>query len=196
MPPPRRRPRFLIGSPSQAVEGPATTARTHTARIVVGAHEARLYRHAGRPPVGPRHVGILTAGAAGTADPTPGRLAATGDAVVRQGDAGGAVPREAGAGPELPAVAGRSWQGGCLGSPDTETRTDASATRVDDLRTRISAAAFAAQGDLTGDKAADLTAVRNDGTPHAYPGKGDGTLTTQAPVTLGGATWSTAEHLA
>ncbi|GGQ09400.1 FG-GAP-like repeat-containing protein [Streptomyces roseolilacinus] len=141
------------------------------------------------------HVGTFTAGAAGTADPTSVRLAATGDAVVCQGDAGGPVLRETGAGPELLAVVGRSWQGGCLGSPDTETRTDAFATRVGDLRAWISATAFAAQGDLTGDKAADLAAVWNDGTLHAYPGNGTGGLSGARLPQVGGTSWSTVKHL-
>ncbi|MFJ8692065.1 FG-GAP-like repeat-containing protein [Streptomyces roseolilacinus] len=52
------------------------------------------------------------------------------------------------------------------------------------------------KSDFTGDGIADVTAVWNDGTLHAHPGKGDGTVTPPTPVTLGGATGSTVKHLA
>ncbi|WP_189533861.1 trypsin-like serine protease [Streptomyces roseolilacinus] len=54
----------------------------------------------------------------------------TGDAIC-QGDAGGPVTNAAG---EVVALASRSWQAGCLGIPSTETRRNAEAARVDDLR--------------------------------------------------------------
>jgi hypothetical protein len=139
------------------------------------------------------HTGAFTSSAADR--PAALRLAAAGDAVVCQGDAGGPVLRENGGTPELLAVVGRSWQGGCLGSPAAETRTDAFATRVDDLRPWISATAFAAQGDLTGDKVADLAAVWGDGSLHAYPGNGTGGLTGTRLAQPGGTTWSTVKHL-
>ncbi|GAV41935.1 S1 family peptidase [Streptomyces acidiscabies] len=50
---------------------------------------------------------------------------------VCKGDTGAPVFREKDGLPELAAVTTASWQGGCLGV--TETRTDALATRVDDL---------------------------------------------------------------
>ncbi|MFB6893659.1 trypsin-like serine protease, partial [Kitasatospora sp. NPDC056327] len=59
----------------------------------------------------------------------------TGGSALCKGDSGAPVVREGGAGAELVAVVSRSWQGGCLG--ETETRTGASSTRVDDLGTWI-----------------------------------------------------------
>ncbi|MFI2610923.1 trypsin-like serine protease [Kitasatospora sp. NPDC018619] len=57
----------------------------------------------------------------------------TGGAAICKGDTGAPVIRETGGKPELVAVASRSWQGGCLGTPATETRTGAYNTRVDDI---------------------------------------------------------------
>ncbi|MEU3187986.1 trypsin-like serine protease [Streptomyces sp. NPDC006923] len=54
---------------------------------------------------------------------------------ICQGDTGAPVFREKNGRPELAAIATNSWQGGCLGS--TETRTGASASRVDDIRAWI-----------------------------------------------------------
>ncbi|MFF8382223.1 trypsin-like serine protease [Streptomyces kanasensis] len=54
----------------------------------------------------------------------------TGDAIC-QGDAGGPVSNAAG---EVVALSSRSWRAGCLGTPETETRRNAEAARVDDLR--------------------------------------------------------------
>ncbi|MGV9264744.1 trypsin-like serine protease [Kitasatospora sp. NPDC003701] len=55
----------------------------------------------------------------------------TAGAAVCKGDTGAPVIREVNGRTELAAVASRSWQGGCFGN--TETRTGASNTRVDDL---------------------------------------------------------------
>ncbi|MFJ8649590.1 FG-GAP-like repeat-containing protein [Streptomyces sp. NPDC093546] len=137
------------------------------------------------------HTASFTAAGDGSANVG---LTASGDAVICQGDTGGPILRETGGTQELLAVTSRSWQGGCLGTPPTETRTGATATRVDDIRPWIRNTAFAAQGDLTGDKIADLAAVWNDGTLHTYSGKGDGQLNSQVPQ-LGGTTWSTIKHV-
>ncbi|MFD7597748.1 S1 family peptidase, partial [Kitasatospora sp. NPDC059812] len=56
-----------------------------------------------------------------------------GGAAVCPGDAGAPLLRVRNGVPELVGVASRSWQGGCLGAPATETRTGASSSRVDDL---------------------------------------------------------------
>ncbi|MFK8908316.1 trypsin-like serine protease [Streptomyces sp. YS-3] len=59
-------------------------------------------------------------------------LAVTGkgsDAIC-QGDTGGPLLDASG---QIVAVNSRSWQGGCLGAPATETRTGAISTRTDDL---------------------------------------------------------------
>ncbi|MFD5434107.1 trypsin-like serine protease [Kitasatospora sp. NPDC127067] len=57
----------------------------------------------------------------------------TGGAAVCKGDTGAPAIREVNGKAELVAVASRSWQGGCLGTPATETRTGAYSSRVDDL---------------------------------------------------------------
>ncbi|MFD4538047.1 trypsin-like serine protease [Kitasatospora sp. NPDC058397] len=55
----------------------------------------------------------------------------TGGAAICKGDTGAPTIREKNGKAELVAVASHSWQGGCLG--ETETRTGASSSRVDDL---------------------------------------------------------------
>ncbi|MFE4362612.1 S1 family peptidase [Kitasatospora xanthocidica] len=57
----------------------------------------------------------------------------TGGAAVCKGDTGAPVVREVNGKAELVAVASRSWQGGCLGVPATETRTGAFNSRVDNI---------------------------------------------------------------
>ncbi|MFJ5123395.1 trypsin-like serine protease, partial [Kitasatospora sp. NPDC088548] len=52
---------------------------------------------------------------------------------VCAGDAGAPVLRKAGGTAEIVGVVSRSWQGTCLGTPITETRTSATSTRTDDL---------------------------------------------------------------
>ncbi|MEV7023270.1 trypsin-like serine protease [Kitasatospora sp. NPDC093558] len=77
------------------------------------------------------HTTTHTAGAiaATTVDTAP----AAGAAAICQGDAGAPLLRDRNGSAEIAAVASLSWQGGCLGTPATETRTGATATRVDDL---------------------------------------------------------------
>ncbi|MFF2750532.1 trypsin-like serine protease, partial [Kitasatospora sp. NPDC058048] len=70
-----------------------------------------------------------------TVNPTAIGTTGTAGAALCKGDTGAPVIRETAAGAELVAVVSRSWQGGCLG--ETETRTGASHTRVDDLGTWI-----------------------------------------------------------
>ncbi|WP_459651139.1 trypsin-like serine protease [Kitasatospora sp. Ki12] len=67
--------------------------------------------------------------AATTVDTAP----AAGQAPVCAGDAGAPLLRDAGGKTEVAAVASRSWQGTCLGTPATETRTGATSSRVDGL---------------------------------------------------------------
>ncbi|MGW2873949.1 trypsin-like serine protease [Kitasatospora sp. NPDC001225] len=57
----------------------------------------------------------------------------TGGAAICKGDTGAPAIREVNGKAELVAVASRSWQGGCLGTPATETRTGAFSSRVDDI---------------------------------------------------------------
>ncbi|MFG2919138.1 trypsin-like serine protease [Kitasatospora sp. NPDC048298] len=57
----------------------------------------------------------------------------TGGAAICKGDTGAPVVREVNGKAELVAVASRSWQGGCVGVPATETRTGAYNSRTDDV---------------------------------------------------------------
>ncbi|MFJ4185034.1 trypsin-like serine protease [Kitasatospora sp. NPDC089509] len=81
------------------------------------------------------HTTTHTVGAVAptTVDTTP----TDGQAPLCQGDAGAPILRDNGGRTELAAIASRSWQGGCLGTPATETRTGATSSRVDDLTTWI-----------------------------------------------------------
>lgn len=55
------------------------------------------------------------------------------EAAVCQGDTGGPAFRDVGGRVELVGVNSMSWQGGCLGADESETRKDAVDTRVDDI---------------------------------------------------------------
>ncbi|MFI6417124.1 FG-GAP-like repeat-containing protein [Streptomyces sp. NPDC050842] len=115
-------------------------------------------------------------------------------ATVCQGDAGGPAVRMVNGTPELVSVNSRSWQGGCLGTDPAEVRTNAVDTRVDDLRTWITNTAFQAQGDMTGDRIADLVSIWGDGTLHRYTGSMDG-LSGQRVQQWGEDGWSGTKHL-
>ncbi|MGW0859825.1 tachylectin-related carbohydrate-binding protein [Streptomyces sp. NPDC002690] len=60
-------------------------------------------------------------------------------ATVCKGDAGGPLLRDSGVSVRLVGVNSRSWQGGCFGTDDTQTRTGAIATRLDELRAWVGA---------------------------------------------------------
>ncbi|MFD8146720.1 FG-GAP-like repeat-containing protein [Streptomyces sp. NPDC059708] len=130
------------------------------------------------------HTASFTAAASGS----DLALTASGDGAVCQGDAGGPVLREKNGTQELLAVISRSWQGGCLGTPSTETRTGAVATRVDDVRSWIASTSYAVPGDLTGDGKPDLVAVDDTGKLRLYPGTGTGGLV--APTIIGTGGWA------
>jgi hypothetical protein len=76
------------------------------------------------------HSGDFTVGTvnAGTLDVT----AAT-DGTVCKGDAGGPLLVSTSSGPQLVGLHSTSWQGGCFGEPDSNTRHEAIETRLDDL---------------------------------------------------------------
>ncbi len=100
---------------------------------------------------------------------------------ICKGDTGGPLLRDTDDGPELVGLATRSWQGGCLGTPETETRTNAEAVRTDDLGDWISKTAGRARirqvasGDFSGDGKSDAVAIDGaDGNLYAYPGDGKG----------------------
>ncbi|MFJ4185033.1 trypsin-like serine protease [Kitasatospora sp. NPDC089509] len=76
------------------------------------------------------HTTTHTVGAAATTiDTAP----ADGQAPICQGDAGAPLLRDKNGTTEIAAIASRSWQGGCLDTPATETRTGATSTRTDDI---------------------------------------------------------------
>ncbi|WP_256986482.1 trypsin-like serine protease [Streptomyces sp. SS07] len=91
------------------------------------------------------------------ADATTINITGVEGAAVCAGDAGGPVFREQGGTVELVGINSRSWQGGCFGAPEEETRTGAVESRVDDLRTwvadTVAAAPFA---DYNGDGHRDV----------------------------------------
>ncbi|MEU4983517.1 trypsin-like serine protease [Streptomyces sp. NPDC021969] len=82
------------------------------------------------------HGGDFTTGTVGAAE-----VGITGQdgAAVCAGDAGGPVLRETGRGAELVAVSSRSAQGGCFGTDESVTSTDAVGTRLDDITSWIGA---------------------------------------------------------
>ena len=83
---------------------------------------------------------------------------ATSDAAICKGDAGGPALREANGRVELVAISSTSWQHGCFG--ETETRTGAVETRVDDLADWIGQHAThgGRGGDYNGDGRDDIVA--------------------------------------
>ncbi|MFE3643574.1 FG-GAP-like repeat-containing protein [Streptomyces sp. NPDC059169] len=137
-------------------------------------------------------------GAAHTASMKVGALSDTeltlagateGDALCK-GDTGAPLLRESEEGVELVGVATRSRQGGCLG--ESETRTDAVATRTDDVADWIATTAgrswalLMAAGDFNGDKKADLLTIdAADDFLYAYPGDGTGKFGTPVKVSPG-----------
>ncbi|GAB2704973.1 trypsin-like serine protease [Kitasatospora kifunensis] len=108
-------------------------------------------------------------------------------AAVCKGDAGGPVLREKNGTVELAAINSRSWQGGCLG--ESETRTSATATRVDDLATWVSTATTQGGPVLApGTKIASGQSVA--GRDLQLTMQGDGNLTVTHRGIPGGILWS------
>ncbi|MEU1076072.1 MULTISPECIES: trypsin-like serine protease [unclassified Streptomyces] len=73
------------------------------------------------------HTGAFTLDSAAS---TTLAITGKGAAAICKGDAGGPLLNASG---QIVAVNSRSWQGGCLGIPATETRTGAISARTDDL---------------------------------------------------------------
>ncbi|MFE6056293.1 trypsin-like serine protease, partial [Kitasatospora sp. NPDC056446] len=138
----------------------------------------------------------------GTIDPTGLTITAKSptDATICKGDTGGPALRQAGDHYELAALTSRSWQGGCLGTPATETRTGAVSTRTDDIAGWIqqtTSAWSALMASRTGGrntvynpdtKTAEVFALGADGAmTHAYNTNGAGwsTWSTISPTGWG-----------
>ncbi|MFI5867802.1 FG-GAP-like repeat-containing protein [Streptomyces sp. NPDC051546] len=116
-------------------------------------------------------------------DATALAIAGKGADSICQGDAGGPLVNGQG---ELVGISTRSWQGGCLGTPDTETRTDAIAARADDLRGWTTEHVTPVPGDMTGDGLPDMVAIDTDGKLRLYPGNGTGGLGKMVEIGTGG----------
>ncbi|MER7466817.1 RICIN domain-containing protein [Streptomyces sp. NPDC097981] len=155
------------------------------------------------------HTGAFTV--ASVAGGTLG-LDASGDAVVCKGDTGGPALRQTDGGPELAAVNSRSWQGGCLGTDASETRTGALDVRVDDVaawvdqvRKTIPAVRLASvvpnvtkvmgTGDFNQDGRTDIIAVTTDGNLHTFAGRPDGTFEYGRPLWRADGSWGPAKKI-
>lgn len=115
--------------------------------------------------------------------------ATAGDALCK-GDTGAPLLRETADGVELQGIASRSWQGGCLG--ETETRTDAVATRTDNVSGWIAAtvkrswALLMTSTDFNGDGKGDLLAVDSaDELLYLHPSDGTGSFGARVKVSPG-----------
>ncbi|MEV1051243.1 FG-GAP-like repeat-containing protein [Streptomyces sp. NPDC049887] len=115
---------------------------------------------------------------------------ATANDALCKGDTGAPLLREGEEGVALVGVATRSRQGGCLG--ESETRTDAVATRTDDLADWIATTAgrswalLMTAADFNGDKKADLLAIdAADDFLYAQPGDGKGKFGKRVKVNEG-----------
>ncbi|MFI0242925.1 trypsin-like serine protease [Streptomyces sp. NPDC016845] len=100
------------------------------------------------------HTGAFTVGATSTSDlPLAGKDGAT----LCAGDTGGPQLATNGSTLELVGINSRSWQGGCFGTDEAETRTDAIGVRVDDLKSWIDTTADTpAVTDFNGDGVEDI----------------------------------------
>ncbi|WCN01321.1 FG-GAP-like repeat-containing protein [Streptomyces sp. M92] len=95
---------------------------------------------------------------------------------VCKGDTGGPALRGTDSGFELTAVHSRSWQGGCFGQAETETRTGAVDARVDGLAgwvTDVRNRDRSYSADIDGDGKNDLVVLRSDGYVVVHRNQGD-----------------------
>ncbi|MCX5195452.1 trypsin-like serine protease [Streptomyces sp. NBC_00249] len=101
------------------------------------------------------HTGAFTAN---SADATTLAVTGKGTDAICKGDTGGPLVNAAG---ELVGVNSRSWQGGCLGMPATETRTGAVSARIDNLDAWVKDTTRrpGAQRDVNGDGRSDAVMV-------------------------------------
>ncbi|MFD9271476.1 trypsin-like serine protease [Streptomyces goshikiensis] len=112
------------------------------------------------------HMSVFTTA---SVDSTTVGLNGSDSAVICQGDAGGPALREKDGEVEVVAVNSHSWQGGCLGTDASETRTGAVSARVDDLNPWIQQVRSlpkqgqTASGDFDGDGKSDVAVLYNYG---------------------------------
>ncbi|MFJ5637061.1 trypsin-like serine protease [Streptomyces goshikiensis] len=101
------------------------------------------------------HVGAFTVDSSAATSPA---ITGKGTDAICKGDTGGPLLNAAG---ELVGVNSRSWQGGCLGVPTTETRTGAVSSRIDDLGAWIQETILRSivQRDLNDDGRSDVAMV-------------------------------------
>ncbi|MFI9275724.1 trypsin-like serine protease [Kitasatospora sp. NPDC052896] len=107
---------------------------------------------------------------------------------ICKGDAGAPVLHERNGGVELAAVATRSWQGGCL--DETETRTGAVASRVDDLTGWVNSA-LSQGGPLLAPGTRIASGQSVAGKDLQLTMRADGNLTVTHRGIPGGILWST-----
>ncbi|MCA6094763.1 FG-GAP-like repeat-containing protein, partial [Streptomyces sp. SCA3-4] len=108
------------------------------------------------------------------------------DAALCKGDTGGPAFREKDGAVELAAINTGSWQGGCFGTDESETRKDATSTRVDDIAHWIAQLRLTGRtdqltnvittADFNNDGRTDIAAVLKDGSLHAFYAGPDGTF--------------------
>lgn len=137
---------------------------------------------------GTAHAASMKAGALSDTELT--LAGATANDALCKGDTGAPLLRETDEGVALVGIATRSRRGGCLG--ETETRTDAVATRTDDTADWIATTAgrswalLMTATDFNGDKKADLLAIdAADDFLYAQPGDGKGTFGKRVKVNEG-----------
>ena len=140
---------------------------------------------------GTAHAASMKAGALSDTELT--LAGATANDALCKGDTGAPVLRKTDEGVELMGIATRSRQGGCLG--ESETRTDAVATRTDDMADWIATTAgrswalLMTADDFNGDKKADLLAIdAADDFLYAQPGDGKGKF--GKPVKISPGKWT------
>ncbi|MFE3662608.1 MULTISPECIES: FG-GAP-like repeat-containing protein [unclassified Streptomyces] len=145
---------------------------------------------------GTAHTAQLKVGGVSTAEVN--LVGATTDDGLCKGDSGAPLLRQLDGRTELVGIATRSRQGGCLG--ETETRTDAVATRTDDVGDWIadtmgrSWAQLMTATDFNGDGKADVLTVDSaDKNLYTQPGDGKGTFGDRVKIGQG---WSNMRLLA